>query len=359
MSSDQPVTKNSEEPTVGHFEALRAILFSDMRQTDKLTAIAILVHADKNLENSFPGNRTLMQCASVTTERVITEAVKRIKARGIFKNRGPEDGYEGRRRIFRAQRAALFELYISFYVADTKRNKGYHAPPPPSELPELSYGGGAQTLSPEVRGSSQNPLNEVAGVATNVGGGVADEVGTPVTSIHDPRTLVEGDPRNFVGGTPVTKWGVIGTGIENKIDPLIESKEAAALGCELRIVQDEDVREAVEAFNEIAKRLKLPMVKRLSKSRADAMRALLEQFGREEWDTALANIEQSDHLRGQGKSEWTVDFDWMMDTDHFVKIIEGKYRRNFAKGKSEAPAPEYYANPAHDPNNWPDPYGDD
>lgn len=129
----------------------------------------------------------------------------------------------------------------------------------------------------------------------------------------------------------------------------------------LRSVGSDDVREAVEAYNVVAKRHGLSGVVRINDERRDRVSSILEQFGFDSWRTALDELEASEFLLGKvpgrdGK-RFQFRFDWMTDTKWFVRIVEGEYR---TRSKSdEVWTPEYFANPAHDPNNWPDPYGDD
>lgn len=126
----------------------------------------------------------------------------------------------------------------------------------------------------------------------------------------------------------------------------------------LHSVGSDDIRDATDEFNAMAKRCSLSVVKRLNDQRRKALATILEQYGREDWREALKQIEGSDFLRGiKTNSGWRVDFDWATNLDHFVKIIEGKYRNRV--GSNDTPAPEYFPDPKLNPDNWPDPYGDD
>lgn len=115
------------------FMALKAILFSDLRQTEKLTALAILSHADRTLGNSFPGNQILMQCASVKREQTITDALHRLKEKGLLERHRADDQRYAYRRIFGFAADTVCEWYTEHYLPGTKRFSGYPAPRPDPE----------------------------------------------------------------------------------------------------------------------------------------------------------------------------------------------------------------------------------
>lgn len=45
----------------------------------------------------------------------------------------------------------------------------------------------------------------------------------------------------------------------------------------------------------------------------------------ETFDTLFQTAEASDFMKGKNNQNWTADFDWMMVSGNFNKILEGKY----------------------------------
>jgi hypothetical protein len=89
------------------------------------------------------------------------------------------------------------------------------------------------------------------------------------------------------------------------------------------------VHTAFEKFNELAKRIGLPVAQKITKARKAKMALRLKDVGGlEGWDTVLQKIEKSDFLRGENKSGWVADVDFVLQESSIVKIMEGKYEAN-------------------------------
>lgn len=101
-----------------------------------------------------------------------------------------------------------------------------------------------------------------------------------------------------------------------------------------------DVVEAFNAWNEMANRIGLPMALKLTDSRAKALRARLREHGAESWKTALAAVERSEFLRGEGGRGWRADLDFVLQPSKFVKLIEGGYSH-----ETRSPAPRHPSGP--------------
>ena len=64
-------------------------------------------------------------------------------------------------------------------------------------------------------------------------------------------------------------------------------------------------------------------------SRKKHLRArLADAFWRENWKAAIAEIPNSQFLRGVNDRGWVADIDWFLRPDTVVKILEGKYANN-------------------------------
>lgn len=85
------------------------------------------------------------------------------------------------------------------------------------------------------------------------------------------------------------------------------------------------VKAAFEAYNDLARRCGLPHADKLTKGRADAIRARLREYGAEGWLKALAMIERSKFCRGSNDRNWRAHLDFVVQASSFTKLIEGRY----------------------------------
>lgn len=82
---------------------------------------------------------------------------------------------------------------------------------------------------------------------------------------------------------------------------------------------------AVQGWNDLAGRLGLAKVQRLTDARKSKLRnRLAECGGIEGWNAALARVEASAFLRGD-KTDWKCDFDFLLQAKSFTKLMEGAY----------------------------------
>ena len=68
-----------------------------------------------------------------------------------------------------------------------------------------------------------------------------------------------------------------------------------------------------------------PRVTTLSDSRKKAIKARLNIFSVEDFQTVFAKAEASDFLKGANDRNWTATFDWIIKDSNFVKIKDGNY----------------------------------
>lgn len=59
--------------------------------------------------------------------------------------------------------------------------------------------------------------------------------------------------------------------------------------------------------------------------RCTSLIALLEQFGEEKVIQAVDKVKQSDFLQGKTDARFSLNFDWFINPNNFVKVLEGKY----------------------------------
>lgn len=128
--------------------------------------------------------------------------------------------------------------------------------------------------------------------------------------------------------------------INTQINNISNSKELDCPSCsEERSVQAE-VKEVISAWNKLSDYGIAPVKKIGSGSkRASCLRARLREYGIEDVLTAIANIRESDFLKGKNNRGWIITFDWFVLPTNFPKVLEGNY--NNRNGSSEA-KPQYY-----------------
>lgn len=79
-------------------------------------------------------------------------------------------------------------------------------------------------------------------------------------------------------------------------------------------------------FNELAVNIGLPVAQKITKARKSKMSLRLKDVGGiDGWKVVLGKIENSPFLRGENKSGWKADIDFILQESSIVKIMEGKY----------------------------------
>lgn len=91
------------------------------------------------------------------------------------------------------------------------------------------------------------------------------------------------------------------------------------------LVAGSDVTKAFTAWNDLAKRLGLPLAKDLTSTRRKAINARLAASGLTGWAEALAAVEASPHCRGENDRGWRADLDFVANPTKFQKLREGSY----------------------------------
>jgi len=84
--------------------------------------------------------------------------------------------------------------------------------------------------------------------------------------------------------------------------------------------------EVKNIFNQVC--TKLPAIKKLTKQRKSAINARAKEYSLDEIGSAFKIASNSSFLNGKNDRNWLADFDWIMNPNNFIKIIEGKYNSN-------------------------------
>ena len=82
------------------------------------------------------------------------------------------------------------------------------------------------------------------------------------------------------------------------------------------------VDKIVQRYNSIQG---LPRVVKLTDSRRRTLNARIKDYGIDMIYEMLELVSESDFLRGN-TTQWSANFDWIMNPNNFVKILEGNYK---------------------------------
>jgi hypothetical protein len=94
---------------------------------------------------------------------------------------------------------------------------------------------------------------------------------------------------------------------------------------------------AVAAYSTLARKIGLPEIKLVSKTRKRKLQAILAQHGFDAWNEALRKVEASDFCRGGSARGWIANFDFLVQPSSFVKLLEGQFDNRPMKPNGPAP----------------------
>ena len=80
-----------------------------------------------------------------------------------------------------------------------------------------------------------------------------------------------------------------------------------------------------------------PSVKSLSESRKKAIKARLNTYSVDDFQTCFEKAESSDFLKGCNDRNWTANFDWLIKDANMAKVLDGNYdnKPKKASGRKE------------------------
>jgi uncharacterized protein YdaU (DUF1376 family) len=91
-----------------------------------------------------------------------------------------------------------------------------------------------------------------------------------------------------------------------------------------------DFEEIISIFNSTCQNL--TKVQKITTQRKSAISARIKDYGFENMGIVFKNVSESEFLNGGSDRGWKADFDWVLNPNNFIKILEGKYQNN---GKSK------------------------
>lgn len=82
-------------------------------------------------------------------------------------------------------------------------------------------------------------------------------------------------------------------------------------------------QQIVDLYNSICK--SFPSVRSLSDARRKAIKARLNTYTLEDFQTVFENAEASSFLKGSNDRNWSANFDWLIKDSNIAKVLEGNY----------------------------------
>lgn len=110
----------------------------------------------------------------------------------------------------------------------------------------------------------------------------------------------------------------------------IDSKESLYVG-------QSDRQSVIDKWNELLPEHKIYKISSSSK-RYKLLNARLSEYGLGKVFEVVEKTSQSDFLRGQNKSGWSADFEWIMRPNNFIKVLEDKYKNSIDTKMKEGSA---------------------
>lgn len=94
-------------------------------------------------------------------------------------------------------------------------------------------------------------------------------------------------------------------------------------------------QQIVELYNDTC--VSLPHVRTLTDKRKKAIKTRLKKYTQSDIQKTFIMAEASDFLRGKNDRGWRADFDWLINENNMVKVLEGRYSNvdSAKKGYSE------------------------
>jgi len=114
----------------------------------------------------------------------------------------------------------------------------------------------------------------------------------------------------------------------NKVEPtLTKVKPTSTVNVNVNVNDNVNVnvdyKDIISEWNSFT--WKLSKLKALNTERKKHLKIRIKEHGREELSNAFKKVKDSEFLQGENDSNWKANFDWVINSSNFVKIIEGNY----------------------------------
>lgn len=143
------------------------------------------------------------------------------------------------------------------------------------------------------------------------------------------RARIESEKVQLLGQTD----GQMSGQTSDKTTPEIRDKE----------IKDKEIRDKRIDYQRIADMyndtcVSFPHVKALSDARKKAIKARLQTYTYEDFQTLFSKAEASSFLKGKNNRNWSANFDWLIKDANMAKVLDGNYddKGQAAKPKDDA-----------------------
>ena len=109
--------------------------------------------------------------------------------------------------------------------------------------------------------------------------------------------------------------------VQEEVQVQVQEKEKV----EVQVQEKQTLSEILEIFNSLC--IKLPKVKKLSPAREKLLKARIKEHGLEEIGNVFKIVSSNSFLNGDNSNGWKASFDWILNTNNFLKILEGNYNK--------------------------------
>lgn len=104
-----------------------------------------------------------------------------------------------------------------------------------------------------------------------------------------------------------------------------QTEEEIEIDISLPNSEDKTFLEIINIFNSIC--IEIPKVQSLSEKRKGSIRGILKEYSLEQIGDVFRNVSESNFLKGK-VTNFIASFDWIMQPDNFIKILEHNYKNN-------------------------------
>ena len=87
----------------------------------------------------------------------------------------------------------------------------------------------------------------------------------------------------------------------------------------------------LDLYNEVCP--SLPKAIKVNDKRKGLINAVFEEYGEEAVKEVLSKVEEYPFLTGENDRGWKADFEWLMNKNNLLKVMEGRYERKPQKHK--------------------------
>ena len=88
---------------------------------------------------------------------------------------------------------------------------------------------------------------------------------------------------------------------------------------------EENIKIEVDIIKEKWNSLGLNKLTSIKNKRLSHVKARIKEVGKEEFYKAIESINHSSFLKGENDRGWTINFDWFINPNNFIKVVEGNY----------------------------------